>query len=280
MRQPLHNYYRFLTVILIFFLSVDLHAQFDFTEDTNSIFIDNNQVHIDIMQPLLVTEIVTKDGKIYRGRLLDGPRADESSDFIIQVRRRKPIHIPANSVRQLAWAAGDRRDLNVFSEIGLTAGYASKNSIGFAPGVSGALGIELPYDVLFTFNGSITGLFADELYNGRDIFFAFGMGAGYRFNRGESHIQTLALNVDFSSGFYDYREPDMFSNYDPILQVIFSPTFDYEFPMTSSTGVSLFTRFQYFTQTPEFNHLIFGVAFRFYSGIPALGPLYNQQLLY
>lgn len=281
MIKQLCQVFRLILVLPFTLLSSSLIAQYDFSSDEpKSIVVVEGQNQIDMLQPLLITEIVTKDGKVIRGKLIDGPNAENPKDFIIRVRKKKPISIPLENVKEYAWAVGDRRDLNLFADVGFNSGFVSSKALGFAPGVSSALGLELPYEVLLTLNASITGMFSETFNEGSDVFFAFGFGAGYRFNRQESHIQTLALNIDFGAGFFNYEQADPFSSADPILQVVLSPTFDYEIPMGRTSGVSLFTRFHYFTQVPELSQLVFGVAFRFYSGFPNIGAMYNQTIQY
>lgn len=276
MIKRLRQVFPFLLVLTFTLFSSNLEAQYDFSNDEpKNIVVHEAQSQIDFLQPLLVTEIVTKDGRVIRGKLMDGPTAENPKDFIIHVRKKKSISIPQDNVKEYAWAVGDRRDLNLFADVGFSSGFVSRSALGFTPGISSALGFELPYEVLLTLNASITGMFSESLNEGSDVFFAFGLGTGYRFNRQESHVQTLALNIDFSTGFFNPEQTDPFGARGLIFHIILSPTFDYEFPMGRTSGVSLFTRFRYFTLMPELSQFVFGVAFRFYKGFPNIGAMHN-----
>ncbi len=274
-----------LSWLLVFiFTSVFLNAQNDYTDTAEYSTGNNEQYLIDLFYPLYISEITTNDGLVYRGRIV----GVTSHAYIIDVRVTGEHIVRRESIKEIAWAVGDRRDFNVFTGVGINAGFLRRDAIGTAPGVNISYGYE--FSSSWVFQLDYMGSFFYPLGNAattEGVALSFELLCGYRFNRNKSSIHTLAMGGGF--GYMELFDSDDYFWTQPEQQepspLVFSLLYDYEFGIGSKTGMSIFSRFQYYNLYPSQPLILLGISFKFYNALPRTGnmlnsPVFNQDMMY
>lgn len=248
---------RLLIVVIGFSSFTHLHAQHDEVdglgrENTNWKLL----TAMNGLYPYIVTEIITLDRSILRGTIERVPDVDNDSTFFLKKRNGDLELIQNKDVKELAWAQGDKREFKHTLDAGLNMLFSTPNNAGISPGLTFSLGYEVVpnYILHLDLNGANFRNFnLNESSNKSDIF-STEVFIGYRFNRTKKHIQTLSIG----GGAIENLD-----NQNMNLWVV-SALFDYEFPLKDRSGVSLFTRFQFFGRNAEMSHLLLGCKIRFY----------------
>ncbi|MCC5918223.1 MAG: hypothetical protein JJU02_12965 [Cryomorphaceae bacterium] len=226
-------------------------------EPSDSIYRD--QMMMDISYPILVTEIKTFDGRTYRGRLL----AEKNSDFYhIVGRSKKAERIPKQSVAELAWTTGDKREYSFYFGYGMYGLSMYNGNILPAYGYQMDIGWELPSDwfLYVPFNMGVDGLYGDE--DPVSAFFSLEFYGGYRFNRSGKNFQSLSFGGGLGSVLFEsFSDPG--SPREP--PIVFGAQYDYEISTGPNSGLALFTKFQVFPGLNSHTRLILGLTWRFYS---------------
>ncbi|MCC5916603.1 MAG: hypothetical protein JJU02_04675 [Cryomorphaceae bacterium] len=252
----LNKFNPILICVLGIFSFAPLHAQ---QETMEGITNWSKMSAINLLYPIIVTEITTKDGKIFRGTISKFPSKGNDSTYVLKQRGGQIKIIRINNVKEFAWVSGDKRDFNITFDFGLNTLFATRNKLGVSPGFALSVGYEFKsnYVVHFDLNGANFRNFRLKEFTNRSDTYSSELLIGYRFNRTKNHIQTLS----FGGGFIE--EFDTESNYSPV----FSALFDYEFPLGSKSGISLFTRLQFFGKNAEKSHMLLGCKIRLYNRI-------------
>ncbi|MCC5918221.1 MAG: hypothetical protein JJU02_12955 [Cryomorphaceae bacterium] len=232
------------------------NAQVPQTLDTNETkpFQHSYQEVVNAKYPFLVTSITTKNGQIYRGRLL----ASDSLDFgRIRLRNNDEVIFHNDSIEDLVWETGGRKDFSHYFGAGTSGLTFFRHQFHYASGYNFMLGWELPSGVFFELPFMMIMEWNNEqnqVANG-GVFLEF-MG-GYRFNRQQSIVHSISggggigqNNGNLKEGF---RDP-----------IILSAQYDVEFPLGKKSGASVFSRFQYFPSGNNYGRIILGVNLRFY----------------
>lgn len=248
---------RLLILVIGFSSFIHLHAQ---DEDLDGLGRGNakwkEQIAINIFYPDVVTEIITLDGRVYRGTIEGFPSADNDSTYFLKKRNGDYELIQNNDIKEYAWVQPDKREFKHTLDAGFNMLFSTPNNAGISPGLTFSIGYEVVpnYILHLDINGANFRNFnLDELSNKSDVF-SMEVLIGYRFNRTKKHIQTLSIGGGLIENL-DNRGINL---------GVVSALFDYEFPLKDKSGVSLFTRFQFYGTNAEMSHLLLGCKIRFY----------------
>lgn len=261
-------------IIILFVHCAPLFAQVGNTDMYSTDAEGNEQYVIDILYPLYVTEITTNDGRVFRGRLT-GSNADS---YFIDIRSTGELMISRASVKEIAWAVGDRREYNFFTTVSFPLAYSGSSEFGLSPGLNISYGIEFLSNWLVQLDYTASGFFPASQNDVYGVLLSVEGLLGYRFNRNETNFHTLALGGGAAlNNFYD--EFGQTHTLDDRYPLVFSALYDYEFPIGEKTGMSMFARFQYFNQNPRRSHVLLGISFRFYAALPTTRQM-SSGLMY
>lgn len=208
------------------------------------------------LYPYIVTEIITLDGSILRGTIERVPDVDNDSTFFLKKRNGDLELIQNKDVKELAWAQGDKREFKHTLDAGLNMLFSTPNNAGISPGLTFSLGYEFVpnYILHLDLSSFVFRNFNFDKLSDKSEVASSEILIGYRFNRTKKHIQTLSIGWGTME---NLNNQDIYYGGVTVL-------FDYEFPLKDKSGVSLFTRFQFFGINAEMSHVLLGCKIRFY----------------
>jgi hypothetical protein len=206
--------------------------------------------------PLVVTEIITIDGRVIRGQLMDFSTIGNQSFYIISNRRFPDKQIPNDSIREIALVLPNREECNLYHHLGMLhmrnfSGGQNPN-IGFIYGS----GLEWGKKMVFT-----TNLFRQNEWDFNDsiriIHSGFEVMIGYRINRSQKNIHALSGGL----GMFSSRSPEQYN-----LAISMIAGYEFDIKVSRLTGVVFSSEVIYL---PTRNHafLSLGLKYRLYLAI-------------
>ncbi|MCH8555449.1 MAG: hypothetical protein LAT76_09840 [Schleiferiaceae bacterium] len=208
---------------------------------------------LNIIYPLVVTEITTNNGTVIRGRLQRQSVSSNEQIYILSNRESKRIEIRIADVQELAWVAPDRRENNFFYEIGAVT-HITEDEVNAGILIGG--GLEFSRNLVFmgrAFYKPIAFIQVDETaFLGR-----INTTLGYRLNRTKKNIHTLGAGLDINRLF----------SYNETSAIGYSFMYEYDFQLSDRKGLAFSAMYVYIPRLKQ-SALMVGITLRFNKSLP------------